>query len=44
MNPGLPERMEVESPTLKELDNLTKKLDLIEYKLVNFIIKVSLLI
>lgn len=33
MNPGLPERMEVESPTLKELNNLTKKLDLLEYKI-----------
>jgi len=33
INPGMPERMEVESPTLKELDNLTKKLDLLKFKL-----------
>jgi adenylate cyclase class IV len=33
INPGVPERMEVESPTLKELDYLTKKLDLFDYKL-----------
>ena len=33
INPGIPERMEVESPTLKELDNLTKKLELLEYKI-----------
>lgn len=33
INPGTPERMEVESPTLKELDSLTNKLDILEYKL-----------
>lgn len=32
INPGVPERMEVESPTLKELNNLTTKLNLNEFK------------
>jgi adenylate cyclase class IV len=32
LNPGSPERMEIESPTKKELDLITKKLDMTSYK------------
>jgi adenylate cyclase class IV len=32
INPGMSERMEVESPTLKELDSLTNKLNILEFK------------
>jgi hypothetical protein len=35
INPGMPERMEVESPTLKELDSLTNKLNILEFKANN---------